>query len=253
MALPKAVIEEMQKERPSAGLRLVKPPRLEQGDRLTREEFERRYDAMPNLKKAELIEGVVYMPSPVRHLEHGKPQGLLTIWVGTYYVSTPLTDFSDNATVRMDEINEPQPDAVLFIVEAAGGHTRIGEDRYLEGAPELIVEVAASSASYDLHEKLRAYERNGVREYVVWRTEDDELDWFRLRGKKYVRVRPDDKGVIVSSVFPGLRLNVKALLTGNMKKVLAELQKGLKSKEHAEFVQRLAKRAGGGKLSSKSK
>jgi len=243
MALPKAVIDEMQKERPFAGLRLVKPPRLEQGDRLTREEFERRYDAMPNLKKAELIEGVVYMSSPVRHVEHGHPHGLIIFWVVAYWMSTPLTDFSDNATVRLDEINDPQPDAVLFIAEAAGGHTRIGEDRYLEGAPELIVEVAASTASYDLHEKLRAYERNGVREYVAWRTEDGELDWFRLRGKKYARVQPDDKGVIVSSVFPGLRLNVKALLAGDMKKVLAELQKGLKSKEHADFVKRLSQKS----------
>ncbi|MGH9852033.1 MAG: Uma2 family endonuclease, partial [Blastocatellia bacterium] len=192
MALPKAVIDEMQKGQPSAQLRLVKPPRLEQGDRLTREEFERRYDAMPNLKKAELIEGVVYMPSPVRHLEHGKPQGILTTWVGTYYASTPLTDFSADATVRMDEINDPQPDAVLFIAETAGGHARIGKDRYIEGPPELIVEVSASTASYDLHEKLKAYERNDVREYVVWRTEDGELDWFRLRGKKYTRGRPDD-------------------------------------------------------------
>ena len=45
-----------------------KPPRilpLEHGDHLTREEFERRYEAMPHVRKAELIEGVVYMPSPV--------------------------------------------------------------------------------------------------------------------------------------------------------------------------------------------
>jgi len=243
MALPKAVIDEMRKRQSDERLRLVKPPRLEQGARLTREEFERRYDAMPNLKKAELIEGVVYMPSPVRHLEHGKPNGIVLTWIGTYYASTPLTDFSDNATVRLDEINDPQPDAVLFITEAAGGRARIDEDNYIEGAPELIVEVSGSTADYDLHEKLRAYERNGVREYVVWRTEDGDLDWLRLRGKKYVRVRPDDKGVIASSVFPGLRLHIKALLSGDMKKVLSELQKGLKSKEHADFVKRLSQRS----------
>lgn len=243
MALPEAVIDKIRKGRPSDHSRLIKPPRLEQGARLTREEFERRYDAMPNLKKAELIEGVVYMPSPVRHLEHGLPNGMITTWIGTYYASTPLTDFSDNATVRLDEINDPQPDVVLFIAEVAGGRARIGEDNYIEGAPELIVEISGSTADYDLRGKLRAYERNGVREYVAWRTEDGALDWFRLRGKKYARVRPDDKGVIASSVFPGLRLNVKALLSGDMKKVLAELRRGLKSKEHAEFVKRLSQKA----------
>lgn len=253
MALPKALADEMGKEQPSDRLRLVKPPRLKEGDRLTREEFERRYDAMPHLKIAELIEGVVHMPSPVRHVEHGKPHGIITTWIGTYCLSTPLTDFSNNATIRLDEINDPQPDAVLFIAEAAGGRAGIGQDRYIEGAPELIVEVSASTTPYDLQDKLHAYERNGVREYVVWRTEDGELDWFRLRGKKYVRVRPNDKGIIESPVFPGLRLHVSSLLNGNLKKVLSELQKGLKSSEHAEFVKRLAKKAGSGKPSSKSK
>lgn len=243
MALPRALAEAMRTGQALDRPCLVKPPRLEPGDRLTREEFERRYDAMPNLKKAELIEGVVYMPSPVRHIEHGKPHGIVTTWVGTYHAFTPLTDFSDNATVRMDEINDPQPDAVLFITEAAGGQARVGEDRYIEGAPELIVEVAASTAAYDLHDKLRAYERNGVREYVAWRVEDGELDWFRLRGKKYVRIRPNDKGVTASSAFPGLRLNVNALLNGDLKEVLVELQKGLNSKEHADFVKRLSQKA----------
>ncbi len=253
MALPKALADEMWKETLSDHLRLIKPPRLKEGDRLTREEFERRYDAMPNLKKAELIEGVVYMPSPVRHVEHGQPHGIIITWVGTYYALTPLTDFSDNATVRMDEINDPQPDVVLLIDERAGGRARIGQDGYLEGAPELIVEVAASTGDYDLQAKLRAYERNGVREYIVWRTEDGGLDWFRLRGRKYARVHPNTEGVIESSAFPGLRLHVGALLKGNLKKVLSELRKGLKSKKHAEFIQRLAKRAGGGKSLSKSK
>jgi Uma2 family endonuclease len=242
MALPKALAEAMRTDQTSNRPRLVKPPRLNQGDRLTREEFERRYDAMPNLKKAELIEGVVYMPSPVRHPDHGEPHGIVVTWIGVYRAFTSLVSFSDNATIRLDGINDPQPDVVLFMDETAGGRARIGEDRYIEGAPELVVEVAASTAAYDLHDKRRAYERNGVREYLVWRTEDGEFDWFRLRGKKYVRVQPDNKGVITSSVFPGLRLNVKALLNDDMKEVLAELQRELKSKEHADFVKRLSRK-----------
>ncbi|MGH9845075.1 MAG: Uma2 family endonuclease [Blastocatellia bacterium] len=226
-----------------SSLRLVRPPRLEVGDRLTRLEFERRYEAMPDVKKAELIEGVVYMPSPVRHPEHGKPQSLIVTWLGVYRAYTPLTDFSDNATVRMDEINEPQPDALLFIDQKAVGGARIGPDHYIEGAPELIAEVAASSASYDLHDKLDAYQRNGVREYIVWRVEDGELDWFRLRGETYVRLRPGAGGITRSRVFPGLWLNVNALLADDLSRVLADLQKGLKSKEHGAFVKKLARKA----------
>src|SRR2546427_3449968 len=84
-------------------------PPLEGGDRLTRSEFERRYDAMPQLKKAELIEGVVYMPSPVRCKSHGQPHGQIMSWVGVYSAATPGVDFADNATLRLDPDNEPQP------------------------------------------------------------------------------------------------------------------------------------------------
>jgi len=244
MTTRKTNSNQLLKRQPEFSSLLNERPRLlEQGDRLSREEFMRRYEAMPHIKKAELIEGVVYMPSPVRHPEHGKPHGIFVTWVGTYCAETPSTDFSDNATISMDGINNPQPDAVLFVDAAAGGQVRLGEKEYLEGAPELIVEVSASTASYDLHDKLQAYERNGVREYIVWRVEDGEIDWFRLRGKKYVRVRPDDKGVIASPVFPGLRLHVSAMLEGDLKKVLAELRKGLRSPEHAEFVRKLRKRS----------
>jgi Uma2 family endonuclease len=217
-------------------------PPLESGDCLTRDEFERRFDGMPNLKKAELIEGVVYVKPTISFTLHAEPHGRVVTFCVLYCTYTPGTDCSNGSHLRLDRDNMPQPDAMLFLNEPLGA-ARISDDDYVEGAPELIAEVATSSASYELHDKLNAYQRNGVREYLIWRTFDGELDWFRLRGKKYVRVRPDDKGVIASSVFPGLRLNVKALLAGNMKKVLAELQKGLKSKEHADFVKRLSQKS----------
>ena len=143
---------------------LVKLPPLESGDRLTRAEFERRYAAMPNLKKAELIEGVVYVASPLRALAHGKPHADVMAWLGVYSAATPGIGAYDTATVRLDADNEPQPDAVLRIEQ--GGQSSISEDDYIEGAPELIVEIAASSASYDLHDKLHVYRRNGVQEYM---------------------------------------------------------------------------------------
>src|SRR5215510_8641115 len=181
---------------------------LEHAVHLTRNEFERRYEARPDIKKAELIEGVVYMPSPVRAKSHSRPHGQVMTWLGTYAAATPGVDLEDNATVRLDLDNEPQPDALLRLEPEAGGRSYIGEDDYIEGAPELIVEVAASSASYDLHEKLRAYRRNGVQEYIVWRVHDKQVDWFMLREDEYVPAAPDEAGVIHSQVFPGLRLAV---------------------------------------------
>jgi Uma2 family endonuclease len=215
-------------------------PRLENGDRLARVEFERRYDAMPNLKKAELIKGVVYMPSPVRQKRHGKPHSYVVTWLGTYVAATPNLDIGDNATVRLDDENDPQPDALLRLPAELGGQSRIDEEDYIVSAPELIVEIAASSVSYDLYDKKDVYGQYGVQEYIVWRTVDHAIDWFRLENGQYVNVEPDEEGIIESRVFPGLRLATTALLAGNLARVLAELQKGLDSDEHKAFIQKLA-------------
>ncbi len=199
-------------------------PLLENGDRLTRTEFERRYQRMPQLKKAELIEGIVYMPAALRFRKHGKPHGQIIAWLGFYAAATPGIELGDNCTVRLDAENEPQPDVLLRI---EGGQSIVSEDDYIEGAPELIVEIAASSASYDLHDKLRAYRRNQVQEYIVWRVDDRELDWFRLVEGKYVQLPINDEGIICSEIFSGLWLDKQALLTGDLAKVLAVLQQGM--------------------------
>ncbi len=217
-------------------------PPLESGDRLTRHEFERRYEAMPHLKKAELIEGVVYVPAALRFRSHGQPHGLLITWLGTYHALTPKTLLGDNTTVRLDRDNEPQPDAVLLIEESAGGQARLSHDDYLEGAPELVAEVAASSASIDLGDKKRAYCRNGVQEYIVWQVFDRKLDWFQLEDDDYVSLPTDEGGIICSQVFPGLWLDASALLIGNMPQVLAVLQQGINSEAHRQFVQQLAQK-----------
>jgi Uma2 family endonuclease len=217
-------------------------PPLENGDRLTRDEFERRYDAMPNLKKAELIEGIVYLGSPVRHKSQGKPHSTIATLLTTYSLSTPGTDFSDNATTRLDLANDPQPDCFLRIEEEYGGQSSVNEKDYLEGAPELIVEVASSSAARDLHAKKRVYRRHSVREYIVWRPRDRAIDWFELNRGRYVRVKPGAGGIIESHVFPGLRLAVAALSNGDYAAALQELQAGLASAEHKAFVAALAKR-----------
>lgn len=216
-------------------------PPLENGDKLTRTEFERRYSAMSNVKKkAELIEGVVYMASPLRITNHGNPHARIITWLGNYWSATPGIELGDNATVRLDLDNEPQPDALLRI--EVGGQSTISQDGYVEGAPELIVEIAASSVSLDLHQKLKVYRRNQVQEYLVWRVEDGEFDWFRLQQEEYIKLEPNENGIIYSQVFPGLWLDRAALLAGNLARVLTVVQQGLASQEHQEFVQSLSQR-----------
>lgn len=219
-------------------------PPLQNGDRLTRAEFERRYEAMPHLKKAELIEGVVYVPSPISFEHHGGPHADVVAWLVVYRAGTPGVQVGDNSSVILDDDNEPQPDAFLRIAPAAGGQSSTtAEGGYIEGGPELVVEVAASSASYDLYDKLEVYRRYRVQEYVVWRVYDDEVDWFLLRRGRYRRLSPSAKGVYQSETFPGLWLDSAALIRGDVSTVLQVLQQGLASPEHAAFVARLHKAA----------
>ncbi len=220
-------------------------PPLENGDRLTRAEFERRYDAMPGLKKAELIEGEVFMPSPVRFERHSHPHNQLGTWLGIYEIDTPGVEAGDNGTVRLDMDNEPQPDGLLIIRPDHGGVVRISDDDYIEGAPELVVEVASSSVSYDLGRKLNAYRRNGVREYLVWRVRDRQVDWLVNRDGQFVPLAPAADGVLRSVVFPGLWLDPSALVQGDKRAVKAVLEQGLNSPEHAEFVARLERKRDG--------
>lgn len=208
---------------------------LEMGDHLTRAEFERRYDAMPGLKKAELIEGVVYMPSPVKP-PHGKPHLLLATWLGNYLAQTPGIEAADNTTVRINDLNEPQPDLLLALPASVGGGLRLDEEGYYAGVPDFIAEIAASSVSYDLHAKLRVYQREGVREYLIWRTLDGEIDWFRLAESKYVPLAANDAGIVKSEIFPGLWLDRAALLSRDLPRVFAVLQEGLASVEHTSFL-----------------
>jgi Uma2 family endonuclease len=214
-------------------------PPLKAGDRLTRAEFERRYEAMPDLKKAELIEGVVYMPSPVSVDRHGEPQFDLIIFLGLYKWATPGVRGADNATARLDLDNEPQPDVSFFIDPARGGQARISSDGFLEAAPEFVAEIASTSVTYDLNTKLEVYRRNGVREYLVWRVRDREIDWFVLKRGKYVKMPLDKNGLYRSKVFPGLWLDPAALIRGDTATLQATLQRGLASREHAAFVAKL--------------
>jgi Uma2 family endonuclease len=217
-------------------------PLLKDGDHLTREEFERRYEAMPHLKKAELIEGVVHVPSPVRQRSHSGPHTTLSGWLFVYRARTPGVESGDNPSVRLDMGNMPQPDAVLFVQPEYQGRVIIDADDYISGAPDLVGEISASSESYDLTDKLQAYQRNGVREYIVWRVLKQQVDWFVLRDGSYQRLAPSEDGILRSTVFPGLWLDPAALMRDDLETLLDVLQRGLNSPEHAEFAAGLRER-----------
>ena len=210
-------------------------PALQNGDRLTRAEFHRRYSAQPHLKKAELVEGVVYVPSPVS-LAHSHRHANAMLWLGAYLAATPGLRLLDNATVILDAENEVQPDAALCIIN--GGQTNpVGS--YLHGAPELVVEIAGSSAAYDLHEKLRVYRRTGVQEYVIFLVLEQETIWYRLNEGRYEAVTPDESGLIRSRTFPGLYLHSERFWADDLAGLLEASQTGLNTAEHAAFAESL--------------
>ncbi len=216
-------------------------PPLQNGDRLSAEEFERRYEAMPGVR-AELIEGVAYVSSPVS-ADHGEPHMTAIFWLGTYRLGTPGVKGGIDTTIRLDLDNRPQPDGHLRILAEYGGRARISEDRYLVGAPDLVIEIARSTVSYDLHDKLNAYRRNEVRDYVVWRVDDSEVDWFTLQGGRYVRLALTPEGHFHSVALPGLWLDPAALIQEDYAAILRVAQAGLASPDHAAFVAQLAAEA----------
>ncbi|HJT34300.1 MAG TPA: Uma2 family endonuclease [Pirellulales bacterium] len=212
-------------------------PRLETGDRLDQPTFHRLYEEMPGNFKAELIQGTVIVPSPLRP-NHGKTHGLVMGWLMAYHAATPGTDMFDNTTALLPPDDEPQPDAMLIIKPDHGGQTR-DEDGYLAGAPELIVEVASSSISYDLHAKYDTYRQEGVREYVVVVLKEREVRWFALELGRFVPLPADEDGIYRSKVFPGLWLDAAALLAGDARQMLDVVERGIATPEHAAFVERL--------------
>lgn len=235
------VAEECQPKEAMSAARKPSPiPPLENGDRLSRAEFERRYEAMPWLKKAELVEGIVYMPSPVRLRRHGRPHADLLWWMVSYSAATPGVEVADNASIRLDLDNEPQPGASMFTLPECGGQAQIDADDYLVGSPELVGEVSSSTVSIDLGLKRQVYRRNGVREYVVWRVGDDAIDWFVRRDSDFELLIPGTDGILRSECFPGLWLDAAGLRRRDLSAVRKVFEIGLATPEHSNFVKSLA-------------
>ncbi len=217
-------------------------PPLESGDRLSSgAEFMRRYEAHPEINKAEFIAGVVYVASPVRFKYHGQPHADILLWLGYYRAVTPHISTADNTTLYLDADTIVQPDACLWRTQ--GRSVTATEDDYLEGAPELVVEVAASSAAYDLHDKRCAYEHAGVQEYLVVQVYERHIDWWTLREGGYAALEPDEQGILRSAVFPGLWLAASAFWADTPAKLLEAVQQGTRTAEHAAFVEQLRQQA----------
>ena len=223
---------------PSTIQRPLPLPLLESGDHLDQATFHARYLAMPEAFRAELIGGVVFVPSPLSW-GHGLHHTIVMTWLGNYWIATPGTQSGDNTTTILGESNELQPDGVLIITPEAGGRTRLSDDGYTTGAPELVIEIASSSASIDLHAKRRAYEQAGVLEYVVVVLRQRLVRWFVWQAGAYQDIAVEADGMFRSRVFPGLWLHAEALLQLDGATVMAALQQGLATPEHQAFVQRL--------------
>jgi len=214
-------------------------PTLANGDNLTRDEFIRIWEQLPGIKRAELIGGIVYMPSPLS-LDHGDQDFDVTTWLGVYKAATPGCLGGTNTTSYiLDDC--PQPDVNLRIAPECGGRSYI-EDKYIAGSPEMLTEICLSSESIDLHQKRDLYEEAKVQEYLVVIVKKKQIRWHRLVRGKYRLMAPDIDGIFRSHVFPGLWLDSTALFDGDMAKVLATLQKGIASDEHQHFVAELARR-----------
>jgi len=211
---------------------------LAAGDRLNREDFLRIWEAHPEIKRAELIGGIVYMSSPLS-VNHGDMDLDVAGWIALYKAWTPGTAGGSNTTsyIRDDIL---QPDANLRILPEFGGGSWV-EDHYIAGAPELVAEVCRSSAAYDLHQKLDVYQDAGIPEYLAVLMYEREIRWHMLVNGVYQLMPPDGDGIWRSKVFPGLWLDGAALLAGDTVRVLAKLDEGLKSTEHQAFVEKLAR------------
>ncbi len=214
---------------------LLTPP-LREGDRLTREEFMRRWEAMPDLKFAELIGGIVHMPSPYSHT-HGNFQLRLSGWLFLYLQATPVCDALSTATWLMSKEDVPQPDLALKILTEHGGQSRI-EGEYAAGAPELIVEISYTTSTRDSGVKLRLYERSGVLEYLIVRPKKQLVIWRELIEGEYRELVAGQDGILRSRVFPGLWLDTAALWKGDLVRLAAVVQQGMATAGHAEFLRK---------------
>jgi hypothetical protein len=215
-------------------------PPLVAGQHLDQATFHQRYEAMPPETRAELVGGIVYMPSPMRG-DHGTESRFVAGWLDRYERFTPGVEGADGATVKLDLQGEPQPDHFLLIVPECGGQSGVDAEGYFRGAPEMVLEIARATRYFDLNRKKADYERAGVQEYVVVELDPDRIHWFVRRGDRFEEMRPGRDGIYRSKVFPGLWLDAQALFRRDRARRDEVLEQGVASPPHAAFMARLAR------------
>jgi Uma2 family endonuclease len=212
-------------------------PEIHNGDRMSQPEFHRLYEQMPEDFRAELIGGIVHVPSPLRR-PHSSAHGYLGALLVAYEGHTPGVEAGNNATIILGEEGEPQPDLYLRILTECGGQSEVTADDYVQGAPEFLAEIAHSSQAVDLNAKKGDYARYGVLEYLVLSLKERRLHWFDLRAGKERKAGRD--GIYRIHTFPGLWIDGPALLGKDYQKMMTTLDQGLATPEHAAFAMRLA-------------
>ncbi len=214
-------------------------PPLVAGEHLDQPTFHERYEAMPPETRAELVDGVVYMPSPMLR-DHCDESRVVAGWLDNYQRLTPGIEGGDGGTIKLDRKGEPQPDHHLRIPASLGGQCGVDADGYLTGAPELVVEIARSSRRYDLGKKKLEYERTGIQEYLVVELDPDRIHWLIRRGERFEELSPGPDGIYRSDAFPGLWLDPIALYALDRARLYRVLLRGVRSPEHAAFAARMA-------------
>jgi hypothetical protein len=214
-------------------------PPLVAGQHLDQPTFHERYEAMPPETRAELVDGVVYMPSPMRH-DHGQESRVVAGWLDNYQRLTPGVDGGDGSTLKLDLRGEPQADHHLRIPAEVDGQSHIDAEGYVVGAPEFVAEISRSTRSFDLNAKKADYRRAGVLEYLVIELDPNRIHWFVRRGDRFEELRPGPDGIYRSEVFPGLWLDPRALFAQDRGRLYRMLRQGIRSPEHAEFAARMA-------------
>ncbi len=170
--------------------------------RMTAEEFL----ALPETTAIhELLDGEVYMAPPPM-TSHQSVSGN-----AYFYLRTLIQQgrwFAAPTGVYLDEVNIPEPD-ILWL---APDHIDKIKPRYIEGAPDLIVEILSkSTAARDKESKFHLYERHGVLEYWMVDPSNEYVEVYLLKDGVFDRTGVHDKsGSFTSSLFGDVVIQVAA-------------------------------------------